>query len=190
MRYIDRQLRGTFLYITKQRRFEIIKTVILFAMAFGIFFIGLATLHTKKSLWSVFAVLALLPACKSLVGVIMFARFSSLNEAEYERFSSAAGDLTSLYENVITTKERSFFVPVICIKDGNVVALRSNDKSDNNDLAKHIESVLAAAGHKATFFIFDSEKAFIDRIRQMSQGYEGKTAREEAIATTIKAVSL
>ena len=104
MRYIDRQLRGTFLYITKQRRFEIIKTVILFAMAFGIFFIGLATLHTKKSLWSVFAVLALLPACKSLVGVIMFARFSSLNEAEYERFSSAAGDLTSLYENVITTK--------------------------------------------------------------------------------------
>ena len=190
MRYIDRQLRGTFGYICKQRKFEIIKTVILFAMAFGIFFIGLATLHTKKSLWSVFAVLALLPACKSLVGVIMFARFSSLKADEYERYRSAAGNITALYENVITTKERSFFVPAICIKDGNVVAYRSNDKNDNRLLAGHIESVLAAAGHKATFFIFDNEKAFLERLMQMSQGYEAATSREEAIATTIKAVSL
>ncbi len=190
MRYIDRELRGTFGYIKKQRRFEIIKTIILFVMAFGIFFIGLATLHTKKSLWSVFAVLALLPACKSLVGVIMFARFDSLGEEVFRKYVSAVGKLPTLFENVITTKEKAFYIPVICIKDGNVTAFRDNKKGDNKALKEHMESVLSAAGHKATFFIFDDEEAFLSRAVQLSSGYEGPGTREEQIATTIKAVSL
>ena len=75
MKYADHRLKGTIGYIKKQLVFEIIKTLVLFAMALGLFFIGYFTLHTKKSLWSVLAVLALLPACRSLVTVIMFARF-------------------------------------------------------------------------------------------------------------------
>ena len=71
MKYVNRGLKGTKGYIRKQLIFEIIKTFIMFAMAFGIFLIGYLTLGTKRSLWSVFAVLALLPASKSLVGVII-----------------------------------------------------------------------------------------------------------------------
>ena len=190
MRYIDRDHRGTFGYIRKQRRFEIIKTVVLFAMAFGIFFIGLATLHTRKSLWSVFAVLALLPACKSLVGVIMFARFSSLDAEDHKRYTEASGKLLSLYENVITTKEKAYYIPVICIREGNVIAYRKNNGNDNKALKDHMESVLSAAGHKATFFIFDNERSFLERASQMSREYTGTSSREEQIAATIKAVSL
>ena len=83
MKYIMRELKGTFGYIRKQTLFEAVKTVVLFAMALGIFMIGYKTLGTKKSLWSVFAILALLPASKSLVGLIMLLRFRSLPESDF-----------------------------------------------------------------------------------------------------------
>ena len=121
MKYINRELKGTKGYINRQRAFELIKTLLLFAMALGIFFMGLLTLHTKKSLWSVFAVLALLPACKSLVGFIMFARFSSIKDEEYSRYEDVCSGVERIYENVLTTSDRSYYVPVICSIGKNVI---------------------------------------------------------------------
>ena len=189
MKYVDRELKGTYGYIRKQMIFEIIKTVILFAMALGIFFIGLMTLHTKKSLWSVFAVLALLPACKSLVGVIMFARFSSLSAEEYDRYSQYTGNLPVLYENIITTSEKTFFVPLICSVSGNVIAY-VNKKGDHRLLKDHLMGVLKAAGHSASVMIFEDETAFANRCRDLREKFTSSETGDHGILNTIKAVSL
>ncbi len=190
MKYVERSLKGTFGYVRKQRNFEIVKTLVLYAMAFGIFFIGLFTLGTKKSLWSVFAVLALLPACKSLVGVIMLARFKSLTDGEYERYSQAAGDVPALYENILTTGERTFFVPVICIAGG-CVTLYYPDKKDETELRDHIVHVMTNAGHNVTVKVFTDEDAFVTRAGELRKKYKDENgAFATKVANTIKAVSL
>ncbi len=190
MKYVDRSLKGTYLYIRKQLVFEMIKTVILFAMAFGIFFIGLLTLHTKKSLWSVFAVLALLPACKSLVGVIMLARFKSLSPDEYDRYTKHTQDLPTIFENILTTDDKTFFVPVISVMAGNVIAL-AKPGTDDKKLRCHIEKVLGAAGHKASVMIFDNEDGFAKRCADLRDKFS-KDDRTSSynILKTLKAVSL
>lgn len=191
MRYIDRQLKGTKGYIRKQRRFEAVKTVILFAMAFGIFFIGYFTLHTKKSLWSVFAVLALLPACRSLVGVIMLARFDSVSDNLYERIKSAAGSVPVLFENILTTSEKTYFVPVICFISGNLIAYADQTTEVNEKIKKHIEQVLKNAGHKASVKIFDDEGDFTARLRELAEKFSANAGTgEPAVFDTIRAVSL
>ena len=163
MRYVGRSLKGTYGYIRKQLVFEILKTILLYAMALGIFFIGYCTLHTKKSLWSILAVLALLPASKSLVGVIMLARFKSLSADEYERYSKACGDVPVLYENVLTTSEKTFFLPVICCAFQSVIALAP--ASDAAAVKEHLDNVMKTAGHKVTVKIFDKEDAFFERLQ-------------------------
>lgn len=190
MKYVDRQLKGTYGYIRKQFRFELIKTIILFAAAFGIFFIGYLTLHTKRSLWSVFAVLALLPASKSLVGVIMFARFRSLTEDVYDRYSRAVSGITTLYENIITTRERSFYIPVICINGHNVFCYRPKDESSKDALKDHMDNVFKTAGYNVTFKIFDDEEAFLARAVQIRDKQTDEAVLSAKIADTIKAVSL
>ncbi len=189
MKYVDRALKGTYGYIKKQTRFEIVKTLILFAMAFGIFFIGLLTLHTKKSLWSVFAVLALLPACKSLVGLIMLLRFKSLSEEKYEQYKTAAGDTATLYENIITTHDKTFYVPVICVRGNNVFCYCADPSGKDVDLKAHMDNVFSAAQHKVTFKAFSDETAFLNRARQLKTE-EAVTVAEAAVIETIKAVSL
>lgn len=193
MKYVDRDLKGTFGYIYKQRNFEIIKTVILFAMAFGIFFIGLKTLGTKKSLWTVFAILAMLPACKALVGVIMFMRYKSLNKDKYNIYCNAAGNIQCLFENIITTSKKSYFLPVIAYEDGSLIGFIEAKKSEDiKEVTEHLDMVMKNAGHKGVVIkIFDKEEAFIARLCQMNEKLAGnKKKTGNAVFETLKAVSL
>ena len=186
MKYVNRQLKGMHGYIRKQLIFEIIKTLIMFAMAFGIFFIGYKTLGTKRSLWSVLAVLALLPASKSLVGVIMFARFRSLSDEEYTAFSDKIGELPVVYENILTTTARTFFVPVICCFSSDLIAYTQNDAGE---VKAHIESVMATAGHKVSVKVFNDKQAFCKRAEAMRESLKDDNG-SAAVLETIKAVSL
>ncbi len=191
MKYINRELKGTFGYIRKQTCFEIVKTVILFAMALGIFFIGYITLGTRKSLWSVFAVLALLPACKSLVGVIMLARFRSLSDDDHRKYSDAAGNIPALYENILTTSDRTFYVPVICYGTGSLVAYMDGTAGDIQTVKKHLEDTLKTGGHgNITVKVYERSDKFLERLEQMLQKQESGITGAEPVFNTIRAVSL
>lgn len=194
MKYVNRDLKGTFGYIKSQRNFEIIKTLILFIMAFGLYLIGYITLKTNKSLWSIFAVLAMLPACKSLVGVIMLARFKSLVRDDYDFFIKSAGNISCLYENVITTEKKSFFLPCIACENNTIITYcERKDTRDNKELHEHLVYVLKNAGFKnVTVKIFDNKEQFINRLCEMNNNLslEDRKASTEGIFNTIKAVSL
>lgn len=191
MKYVTRSLKGTYGYIRKQRNFEIVKTLILYIMAFGIFLIGYLTLGTKKSLWSVFAVLALLPACKSLVGVIMLARFSSLKKDDYDRYQKAAGSVSSIYENILTTNEKTYYIPFICCGAGSLMVFSVDYKDDEKKLKSHLMDVLEKAGHKATVKLFFNEDDMFARLSEINAKYNDEDSNvNEKILTTIKAVSL
>ena len=190
MKYVNRELKGTFGYIRKQRTFEIVKTVILFAMALGIFFIGYFTLGTKKSLWSVLAVLALLPACKSLVGVIMLMRFSSLPKEKYERLQACTGGIASVFENILTTSSRTFYIDVISCTKGNVIAFAKLSSADVALVKEHVENVLKSAGHSASVKIFTDESEFASRAKELVTKFPDEDKNAPGIIATIKAVSL
>ncbi len=191
MKYINRELKGTYGYLKKQLIFEIVKTLVLFAMALGIFFIGYLTLHTKRSLWSVLAVLALLPASKSLVGVIMLARFRSLTREEYELFLSSAGDIPALYEIVMTTTQRSFYIPAMIFASNTLTAYVPSSGSDMKILKEHIEHVLKGAGHSATVKLYDDRDGFCKRAAQLCEKHMSEDEnRASNVFNTIKAVSL
>ncbi|MCR5673311.1 MAG: hypothetical protein K6F87_06305 [Lachnospiraceae bacterium] len=190
MKYADHRLKGTIGYIKKQLVFEIIKTLILFVMALGLFFIGYFTLHTKKSLWSVLAVLALLPACRSLVGVIMFARFLPASNNDISDISQGIGDLNAIYENIITTSNRTYYLPVICAGKKSVIAY-SAVKSEP-ELKEHIENVLKNAGYNVTVKIFEQKDAFMNRCTELVQKSDVSEDDVSALQVieTLKAVSL
>lgn len=191
MKYINRDLKGTFGYIRKQLVFEIVKTAVLFVMAFGIFFIGYLTLGTKKSLWSILAVLALLPACKSLVGVIMLARFRSLAEDKYRLYSESTAGIGTLYENVLTTGDKTYYVPVLCAASGSLIAYYPGDQQDTNKLKEHLTSTLNKAGHNITVKIYNDEGSFCERAAQMAaKSADNDSAKISGVFNTIKAVSL
>lgn len=193
MKFVMRSHKGTYGYLKSQTIFEIIKTLILYAMALGLYFIGYLTLHTNKSLWSVLAVLAILPASKSLVGVIMFLRYKSLTSEQHRKYIEAAGDLACLFENVLTTSQKSYYVPVFVCEDNTLIGYLCNSKNgDIKALTEHIVNVLKNEGLKTVSVkIFDNEDSFLRRAKEMSINLAGENkSSTQSIYNTIKAVSL
>ena len=192
MKYITRELKGTYGYVKKQTYFEILKTVLLFAMAFGIFAIGYLTLGTKKSLWSVFAVLALLPASKSMVSMIMFLRYRSIDIALYDKVTKAAGAVPLLFELIFTTSDKTYFVESVGYSKGSLIAYSSR-KDISGPLNKHFNNVLANGGYKdISVKVFDNLEDYLNRLAEMNSHLKETDANKNAdsIFTTLKAVSL
>ena len=64
--------KGTYGYIGKQRRWEIIKTLLMFGISIALYTAGYIATKSNKNLLTLVAVLGCLPASKSAVNMIMF----------------------------------------------------------------------------------------------------------------------
>lgn len=194
-----KKAKGEHGYIAYQRIRVLIITIILYMCAAGLYLIGYCTLHTHRNLWTVFSVLSILPASKSLVNLIMFLRFKSLDLLVYDVYETAIQQIPSIYELPFTTYEKTYFVDVIaCI--GNTVAgcylgkpgKKSTHEQDVKRLSEHLETVLKNDGHKDfTIKIFDNRQDFLRRINEMNSNLSYKcSASDEGILNTLRAVSL
>ena len=64
--------KGEYEYPAYQTKVVIIRTICYFLLALAVFLLGYFSTKTKENLLTVVAVCGLLPACKSLVSVIMY----------------------------------------------------------------------------------------------------------------------
>ena len=196
---MKKRSKGEWGYIRSQRIRVLIMTVILYICALGLYLIGYCTLHTRKSLWTIFAILSVLPPSKSLVNLIMFMRFKSLTAEIHDRIHSCAGQLAIIYELPFTTYEKTYFVDAIACA-GNTAAgcylgkpsgKKSHDQ-DLKDLCIHLENVLKNDGYKDfTLKIFDNIDDFTDRLKEMDNKLSTKrSVNDEGMLNTFRAVSL
>lgn len=161
--------KGKYGYINKQKLFEIIKTVVMFACAIGLYLIGFLTLKTNKSLWTIFAVLSVLPAAKCAVSMIMFLRFSSLDKDEYNTVNNASNIPTN-YEYVFTSSEKAYFAKAISCKDNTIIVLSNkNDKKDlSSELKNHLNLALEREGLSGySLKVYTNTDDYVNRLKEM-----------------------
>ena len=63
--------KGTSGYLRTQKNYEILRTVLYFAISLSLFIAGWVTTGSRENLLTIVAVLGCLPACKSMVSLIM-----------------------------------------------------------------------------------------------------------------------
>lgn len=168
--------KGTYRYINRQRIIEIFKTIILFSFAIGLYLIGYLTLKTNKSLWTIFAVLSVLPAAKSAVIMIMFLRFSSISNDDYSAIEESRGSVPLKYEYAFTTREKSYFVKSAACYDNTVIVLMDDkyNKGKNknlaaNELKEHLKMSIEREGLKDySLKIYTDLKGYCKRLDEMN----------------------
>ena len=73
--FIYDDYKGTRDYLNTQKKYEIARTVLYFAISLTLFAAGWIATGKRENLLTVVAVLGCLPACKSAVDMIMFLRY-------------------------------------------------------------------------------------------------------------------
>ncbi|MBR1477945.1 MAG: hypothetical protein IJ608_08310 [Lachnospiraceae bacterium] len=184
--------KGEHNYIRNQRRYEIARTVIYFGISAFVFVLGIIYTKTRMNLLTLVAVLGCLPACKSLVSVIMFCRFKGCSEELYERLKPYIDKNTGLFDMVFTSYDKNYETSHILVADKTILGLTENASFDENGFKKHISARLSADGVKDEVIkIFKDTDKYIERIKNIdADSFVKENPADDRIIKTLKAVSL
>lgn len=184
------EFKGTENYLNTQKKYEVVRTVIFFAISLSLFAAGWIQTGTRANLLTIVAVLGFLPASRSLISAIMFLRYHSCSAETAAELKRRAEELSVLYDCVFTSYKKNYRVSHIAVR-GNVVCGYTEDRQfEENEFYKHIGEILKADGHgETTVKIFTSLSKYTERLEQM-KSLEENGARTHALVQTIKSVIL
>lgn len=184
-------VKGTKNYLNTQKKYEIIRTILYFAISISLFVAGYIQTGRRANLLSIVAVLGCLPASKSAVGAIMFLRFRSCGSEAAEEIERHVQGLSCLYDMVFTSYKKNYVVSHMTVC-GNTVCGFAEGKGAfvENDFYRHIGDILKADGHKnVTVKIFTDLTKYTERLEQMKR-LEQKEGLTQSVVATLKSVAL
>lgn len=170
---------GDYEYYNSKRNSEIMKTIIYFALSLGLFAIGYITTETEANLLTVVAVLGLLPASKSMVGMIMYIRYHGCSKENHEVLKEMLEKFNHAYGLVFTSYKKTYEVAGCIVKNGYVYGYLTNHGDMHEDLEEHITGIAKRNGFQPTVAMYTKVDEFLERLSQIA---DKKTENEETDA--------
>ena len=184
-------VKGERRYLDTQKKYELLRTVIFFAISLSLYTAGYVTTKTRLNLLTVVAVLGCLPACKSLVGMIMFFRFKSCSETAADAIDDAKGGLAGLYDMVFTSYNVNFVVDHLVFAGGSLNGYSEKPDFPEKEFQKHIGDILKAENFKnINVKIFTDLNKYTERLHQLQNLENGDVEIPLQILEVLKSVAL
>ncbi|MGN0168142.1 MAG: hypothetical protein ACI4AB_08880 [Acetatifactor sp.] len=184
------KVKGTRNYLNSQKKYEVLRTVLYFAVSLSLFAAGCIQTGSRMNLLTVVAVLGCLPASKSAVNAIMFLRFHSCSTVTQDAAAEHSEGLDCLYDCVFTSYKQNFTVAHLAVRANTICGFSEDRAFDENAFYSHINDILKMDGHKnMTVKIFTSLSKYTERLEQL-KGLENDTAKTASVLATLKSVML
>lgn len=197
--------KGDWGYYRYEKKKRLVINIFLYAICLIIYFTGLIRTGTNKNMFTLIAILGVLPSAKWTTSLIMMLLQKSPSQEIHEVTEKAAGDLVHGYELCVTAYEGrlSLAAVVVC---GNSVAAYSEDKPGRDEFMEtHIRKILHENNlGNPKVKIFRKLDHYKERITQLAaapdkyreglkytpdEAHAGET-RDEAVLRIIKNISL
>lgn len=186
--------KGEFKYLKKQPVRVGLISLILLIMCAGVFMIGYINKGDAKNIFTIVAVLGLLPVAKLIVSFIMYIKAEkySCGEDIKNEIDAIAGekDFCLGYDFYLTSYKVNFPLLSAFVYDGSIICLSGDSKLDAKECREHIEKYLANnAINGFKVYILENKEKFYDRLRSVTGDY-AKSEADLTAYTLIKNISL
>jgi hypothetical protein len=160
--------KGSYGYIANHRWIAAARTLLFFGVSIGLYIMGYVTTGSNRNLLTVVAVLGCLPACKSLVNLIVFIRASGCSEALKDRVCIYDEKLRTFYDMYFTSYQKNFAVSHMVLKGNVLCGVTESAGCDCSRAEKHLDQILLQEGIKnITVKIYSDTDKYIDRLGQI-----------------------
>lgn len=173
--------KGDFGYFAEEKKRRIIITALLFAVPLLIFFSAWIYHKTRMTVWTVVATVGCLPACKSMVSLIMILMRKPMDSGIYRQISAHAGSLVMSYEMYMTFYEKSAYIDAFAVCGNQVVGYSSDPKIDVEFMAQEAQKIIRKNGYKVNVKILRDLRPYLERLDSMN---EHRDSLEEGIKFT------
>ena len=162
--------KGNHGYISYQKIRTLLITFLLFAVPILIYVSGVIYFKTNLNVCTIIAAVGCIPACKSLVSLIMISMQRPISDQMTAEIAQMAPDLLIAYELVMTTYEHTYPVNALAICGTQVVAYTPDEKAVPAELEKHLTRILTVNGlPQAQPKVMKDYKKFLQRIHDLNQ---------------------
>ena len=184
--------KGTYGYIEKQRRWEIIKTILMFGVSISLYVAGYVATKSNKNLLTLVAVLGCLPASKSAVSMIMFFKAKGCSAEMRAAVSEKAGGLAERYDLYLTSYAKNFQISHLVMKGKNMVGITEQDSFDESACSQHLKTMFAQNGfHDITVKVFRDQEKYLERIKSLQESeMEDNREYDEKVLELMENLSL
>lgn len=197
--------KGDFGYYRYEKKRRTAIVLFLFAVCLLVYFTGLIRTGTKKNMFTLVAILGVLPAAKWAVSMIMVCLQKNAGREVFDITESYAKDLVHGYELCITAYEGRLSLDAVVVCGNVIAAYSSAEKGKFEFMETHLKKIIHTnhLGNPAVK-IFRSLDKYGDRIKQIASNpdsyreglsytpdeqHEGES-RDEAVLRVIKAIAI
>lgn len=182
-------------YLDYQKKIEIFRTILYFAIVAALFGLGYSQTHSNKNLLTIVAVVGCLPASKALVGVITRFPYHSIEKNYAREIGEKSTSLTVIYDLVLTSNEKIIPIDCIVISGDKVFGYASSEKTDEGYAAGYIRKMLSQNQlSNVSVRILHQYNAFLSRAEGLNNiaivEKSDQKALEQQIANVILSLSL
>lgn len=169
--------KGDYGYIHSEKIRRLLITAGLFFLPICAYIGGILVTDTKKNIITVIAMVGLLPACKSMVGLIMMMMQKSMKEEDYRKVKQHACDLVAAYELYLTSYEKSEFVDCFVVCGNKVVGYSSRLKGSPQFVEQHVRKILKQNGYKTEVKVMTDLNHYLERLDYLN-GHQQELRRD------------
>lgn len=188
---IKSAVKGTYGYLKIKRNHVMFMTILMFAVSLSLLAAGIITTGTNKNLLTIVAVLGCLPACKSMVSLIMYLKATGCSKAAKDKIEVVQGNLVGMYDMYFTSYKNNFPISHMVVEGKNICGY--TEKTFDTGLCEnHLETILKQSGYKDfTIKIFTDLVKYADRLGQLNNIDREKTPkRDEEVRKVLFDISL
>ncbi len=131
--------KGEYGFLSQQKQQRILMFAGLAVVVCAVFVTGIILNKTRNNIFTVAAILLVLPTAKVLVNVIMLLRFKPTKREEYLKIQPFEVNNDILYDMVLSTPTEIIYSPIILIRDRDVILLTGNKIKDKDKCEKYIQ---------------------------------------------------
>ena len=155
-------------YILYERFRRTVRTAVLFLIPLAALIAAALYFGTRKNAVTVIAMVGMVPACMSVVSVIMMFTIRPVAAQRLARIREKAGSLTMAYELYFTNYDKNVLADALAVCGKYVVVLSDFRSPDRNEAAKHLTNLLRAAGFSAEVNVMGDEEKFLERLDSLN----------------------
>ena len=178
-------------YIDHQHKSSLIRFIIPCVITFILTLCTWVIFPQYGMVFLVLAVISAIPTAMAAVNLIMFMRFKSISEEDYKKIEEARGNILIYYDAVITTSEKSYFVPAAGVLNKNTMLLIPPEMKDSDALLKYLNLMNKKNGFKEwNVKCFKGTEEFVKRLKTLSSQKLKVLKKDEEMIRLISNLSL
>ncbi len=185
-------VKGNYGYLRIKRNHVIIQTTLFFAIALGIFATGYAITRDRNNLFTIVSILACLPACRSMVSMIMYFRAKGCSESARDAIAASQGSLVGMYDMFFTSYRENFAVSHMIVKNKVIAAFTEAPVFDVKAFKEHLSAMLKQGGIQGiTVSVSTSIEKYCEQLKTLNEKEpESSPEKEDEVRSLLYDISL